>query len=307
MALEPFILLLAAIIVDTIYGEYPDRLHPVVWMGTCIGWGEKCFLGKSARLEYLGGFFLALLIPGVFWAGSFALIYGVNQPLLSAVAAVYCLKASFALKALLGAAKGIEVSLQHESMDAARFELRSLCSRDASELNEEQLVEASASSLAENLCDSLIAPLFYFCIGGVPLALAYRAVNTLDAMIAYKNHYLRLGFASARLDDILNWIPARLTALVLLLTGLFTGKDAREGLRIALRDHGKTPSPNGGWPMASLAGLLGVSFRKAGVYTLGDAQRISDLKVLQEARALTHQSAWVFLIYTLLGLGGRAL
>lgn len=304
---QPLILLLLAWLIDQVYGEYPNRFHPVVWMGHCISFGEKLFLGKSKTVEYAGGICLALFIPALFWAGSLALIQEVGHPILSTLLAVYFLKASFALKALIGAAKTVEDSLATASVEGARFELRSLCSRDASQLDEAQLVEASASSLAENLCDSLVAPIFYFCIGGVPLALAYRAVNTMDAMIGYKNHYLHLGWAAARLDDVLNWIPARLTALILLLTGLFTGQDARSGLRIALRDHAKTPSPNGGWPMAALAGLLGLSFRKPGVYVLGDPKHVSDLRALQAARGLTQKSGWLFLGYTLLGLGGKVL
>ncbi|MBC7531400.1 MAG: cobalamin biosynthesis protein CobD [Oligoflexus sp.] len=303
---EPFILLVLASLVDQLYGEYPNRLHPVVWMGACISFGEKIFLGRGQRMEYAGGIAMAALIPLLFWASSFLFISYVANPWAKIILSVFLLKASFALKALIRAAKTIENNLQNESMDLARFELRSLCSRDASKLDREQLVEASASSLAENLSDSVVAPLFYFCIGGVPLALAYRVVNTMDAMIGYKNHFIHLGWAAARLDDVLNWIPARLTALVLLITGLFSGKDARAAVRITWRDHANPESPNGGWPMAMLAGLLGLSFRKPGLYTLGDAHRVSDLSALREARILTQRSGWLFLAYTVLGLGGKA-
>ncbi|RYZ48909.1 MAG: cobalamin biosynthesis protein, partial [Proteobacteria bacterium] len=163
-----------------------------------------------------------------------------------------------------------------------------------------------ASSLAENLCDSVVAPIFYFCIGGVPLAIAYRVINTMDAMIGYKNHYIHLGWAAARLDDLMNWIPARITALLLLVTGVFTGKDAQAGYRIAMRDHGKTPSPNGGWPMAMAAGLLGLQFRKTDVYVLGDAVMASNRKALVEAQKLTLRTGWLFFAYVFLGLGGSA-
>lgn len=307
---EPFLILSLAILVDQLYGEYPNRIHPVVWMGHCIRRGERIFLGRSKAVELLGGIVIALIVPLLFYAFGFAIIQLPFHPWLKLFLIVFLLKASFALKALIEAARTVEINLQKEEGDAgveqARFELRSLCSRDASQLSREQLVEASASSLAENLCDSVVAPLFYFCVGGMPLALFYRAVNTMDAMIGYKNHYIYLGWAAARLDDLLNWIPARLTALILLLTGLITGKDVREGLRITLRDHANPASPNGGWPMAMQAGLLGLSFRKTGHYTLGDARRVSDIIALREARILTQRSGWLFLIYMVLGLGGKA-
>jgi adenosylcobinamide-phosphate synthase len=145
-----------------------------------------------------------------------------------------------------------------------------LCSRDPTELDEPLIVAATLESLAENASDSGIAPLLYFCIGGVPGAVFYRAVNTLDAMIGYHGRYEYFGKASARLDDLLNWVPARLTALLLLLAGLVLGRDTRQGWRILRRDARKTESPNAGRPMATVAGLLRVELEKRGHYRLGD-------------------------------------
>jgi adenosylcobinamide-phosphate synthase len=125
-------------------------------------------------------------------------------------------------------------------------------------------------SLAENISDSFVAPLFYFALLGVPGAIAYRAINTLDSMVGYRGQYEALGKASARLDDVANLIPARLTAALLLLAGLLTRCNVAEGWRVFWRDRRKTPSPNGGRPMAMMAGLLGVRLEKKGVYVLGD-------------------------------------
>src|SRR5207302_5219298 len=139
---------------------------------------------------------------------------------------------------------------------AARAALRALGGRDASQLDGEALVAGAIQSLAENASDSFVAPLFYYLLAGVPGAVAYRAVNTLDAMIGYRGKYEALGKAAARLDDLANLVPARLTAGLLLLAGWLGGRDVAAGWRVLRRDGAKTPSPNGGRPMAVMAGLL---------------------------------------------------
>jgi adenosylcobinamide-phosphate synthase len=127
--------------------------------------------------------------------------------------------------------------------------------------------------VAENLSDSVVAPLFWYAVAGLPGAIAYRAVNTLDASIGYRGPYEWLGKASARLDDLLNLVPARLTAALLLVAGALSGARTRDGVRILLRDGAKTESPNAGRPMAAIAGLLGVELEKVDHYRLGDPVR----------------------------------
>ena len=145
------------------------------------------------------------------------------------------------------------------------------CSRDASALGPAELAGASIESVAENASDSVVAPLFYYAVFGLPGAVVYRAVNTLDAMVGYRGRYEYLGKASARFDDVLNFIPARLTALLLLGAGGVLGGSVARGMAIWRRDGASTESPNAGRPMAVMAGLLGVRLEKAGHYDLGDA------------------------------------
>jgi adenosylcobinamide-phosphate synthase len=128
---------------------------------------------------------------------------------------------------------------------------------------------AAIESIAENLSDSLVAPLFYYVVFGVPGALAYRAINTLDAMIGYHGRYEYLGRAAAKLDDLANLIPARLTAALLFFAAGLAGASPRAALAIGLRDHARTESPNAGWPMAVMGGALGVELEKVGHYVLG--------------------------------------
>lgn len=298
-----FVLLIAAWGIDLFWGEYPNRLHPVVWMGQSISLLAQRCLGFAPWVERLFGMMiLALIALGFAALSALSIAAMTSWPLLSFALAIFWLKSSFALRALGEAAQQVQRALGRGQIDGARSDLRALCSRDAAQLDEQQLTEASISSLAENLSDSFIAPLFYFLIGGVPAAVFYRAVNTLDAMIGYKNHYRHLGWASARCDDLLNWIPARISVLLLLLAGLCRGHDARRAFTIARRDHAQTPSPNGGWPMAAMAGLLAIRLQKPGVYTLGDALRPSELSILSEAWRVTRLAGIFGLIASLLFL-----
>jgi adenosylcobinamide-phosphate synthase len=153
---------------------------------------------------------------------------------------------------------------------AARLGLRSLVSRDTSALDPPLLAAAAVESVAENASDSLVAPLFYFVLGGVPAALAYRACNTLDALIGYHGETEWLGKAAARLDDLANLVPARLTAALLVVASALVGASAAGALRTWWRDGARTESPNAGRPMAAMAGALGVQLTKVGHYRLGD-------------------------------------
>jgi adenosylcobinamide-phosphate synthase len=139
--------------------------------------------------------------------------------------------------------------------------------RDTNHLSEPEVVRATAETIAESASDGIIAPLVYLVVGGPPLALAYKAINTLDSMIGHRdNRYRDLGWASARLDDAVNWLPARLTAVFLVLAaGIYTGT-MRQAWRIMRRDGDKHPSPNSGWPEAAMAGALGVQFGGTNFY-----------------------------------------
>jgi adenosylcobinamide-phosphate synthase len=289
----PIAALLLALIIDATLGEYPNRLHPVVWMGKVIGALERR-APRRPGAQLLFGAGLALLVPALF-AGPALLVLGwVNLPdpvvlLLS----VLLLKASLALTALGAAAAVVRDALAGRNLAAAREGLRSLCSRDPAQLGEPELVAACVESVAENASDSFVAPLFYYALFGVPGALFYRAVNTMDAMIGYHGKYEYLGKAAARLDDLLNFIPARLTAALLVLAGALRGQDARAGLAIWRRDAARTESPNAGRPMAAMAGLLRVRLTKPGHYQLGDDRAPLLSATIDEAWRTVKLAAWL--------------
>lgn len=267
-----------AVAVDLAFGELPASVHPVVWMGNTVRVIERALPTRGVVRQLAAGTALALVVPAGFAAAAATLIGVLERwPAAAWLAEALLLTAMFAGRALGEAARTVQRALEASDLGGARYALRSLCSRDASRLGTPELVAASVESVAENASDSWVAPLFYYVLFGLPGAVAYRTVNTLDAMVGYHGRYEYLGKASARLDDVLNWIPARLTALLLLASGALAEaarggpwrETTRRGIRIWRRDARKTESPNAGHPMAAMAGLLGVPLEKAGHYVLG--------------------------------------
>lgn len=294
--------LLGARLLEAIWGEPPNRIHPVAWFGHLAGrvtaWMPPTF---STQLVY--GAALALVLPTLAAGATFALLTLAQPwPVLEGVLATVLLRYTFALRALEEAARAVSSALEAEALDQARKGLRSLCSREASNLSADEVAGAATESVAENLSDSFVAPLFYFALLGVPGAVFYRGVNTLDAMIGYRGRFEALGKASARLDDALNLVPARLTAVVL---SMAHPRAAHRGWRVLWRDAAQTDSPNAGWPMAMMAGLLGVRLTKREQYALGDATQPNTAHTLTQACAIARRAGHVFLAAVGVTLGAR--
>ena len=257
------VLLLLARIADRWIGEWPARLHPVVWMGTLARAILKLAPTGNAK-QFCFGLGLACL-PALWGAAA----WGVTQvQLLHGVVGLWLVGGCFAGRMLGDAGLVVARAVEAGDLPAARRGLGSLCSRDPSALSETQLLASAIESVAENTSDSLVAPLFWYAVAGLPGLVAYRMANTLDSMVGYRGKYEWLGKASARLDDGLNLIPARITAALLVLAAALLGEPAGRGARVGWRDAGRTASPNAGWPMATMAGLLGVCLDKPEVYQL---------------------------------------
>ncbi len=299
-------ILIVAVLVDVLLGEYFAALHPVVWIGTLITGLLKLAPASGWWRQFAFGLFLVVVVVGVCVGLTWLALELANRvPYLEILVGAFLLKASFALRELGEAAGRVERAVQAGNLDAARQALRALCSRDPRTLDREHLLAAAVQSLAENACDSVVAPLFYYLLLGVPGAVGYRALNTLDSRVGYRGPFEALGKAAARLDDVVNWIPARLTAGLLLLAGWVSRKKVAAGWRMLRRDGAKTPSPNGGRPMAVMAGLLGVRLEKPGAYALGDAEAPLTPATVREARRLVNLGGWVMM--ALCGLGVAAI
>ena len=285
MLLASLFALLLALLIDRWLGEPPVRWHPVVWMGHYLGWAGR-LLQRQARPD--GADYRSFWLGALAWLGGAAMVItaamAIEQLALRLPVVMAGLLLGLALKPLLAwrmlhtEVQAVEQALQ-QSLAAGRERLSWLVSRDVSALSEAGVRESAIESLAENLNDSVVAPLFWFALLGLPGAALYRFANTADAMWGYRGVYRGqrwewAGKWAARVDDALSWLPARLTAALLLLAA------GGRGLRLAgaLRaEASKTPSPNSGWPMAAMALVLGVTLRKPLVYGLNPNGREAQL------------------------------
>ncbi len=264
-----------ALVWDWFLGEPPDALHPVAWLGQLVTTLEQHAPHDAPRAELLYGGGITVLTVGV--AASIG--YGLERSLqalrrsavgapIGAIGLGMLLKTTFAARALLCAGTAVQHPLQAGDLPAARQALRALVSRDTAQLDPSQLAAAAIESLAENASDSFVAPLLYYYLLGLGGACAYRAVNTLDAMLGYHGRYEFLGKVPARLDDTLNWLPARLTGLLIVAAASLAGARPRQAWRVLRQDHARTASPNAGYPMSAIAGALGICLEKVGHYRL---------------------------------------
>jgi len=260
-----------ALVIDLVLGEPPRAIHPVVWIGKVASFLERGGIGRRPLAQFVYGCGITLVIIGLFVAPAYFILLHLKSLSFAAyvITGAVLLKYTFSLKELRQVALRVKGLLLKSKLDEARFELRSLVSRDTRDLPQPLLVSATVESVAENACDSFVAPLFYFLLFGIPGAIAYRVVNTLDAMVGYHGKYEYLGKFASKLDDVLNFIPARLTALLLVLATLLSKGNASASWQVALSDHAKTESVNAGWPMAAVAGALNVQLEKVGHYKLG--------------------------------------
>ena len=301
---DPIVVLLGACILDAALGEPPNALHPVVWMGHAIAPLKRLRPMSPGRAVVLGALYTMAVTLG-FALAAWALVrLSGAHPSVSAGLQMFLLWSCFALRGLWRAGAEMAEALAASDLPRARYALGSLCSRDPATLDARELAGASIESLAENASDSVVAPLFYFALLGVPGAVLYRAANTLDAMVGYRGRFEYLGKAAARLDDLLNLIPARLTAVCLLAAGALARLPLARGVRVCLRDARRTQSPNAGWPMAMAAGLLGVRLDKRDAYVLGAELAAPDEPSLRRAVALVRTAGWLAIGVMLLVLLG---
>ncbi|MFC2051850.1 cobalamin biosynthesis protein [Chloroflexota bacterium] len=271
--MDSILMLFIALAIDLVLGEPPRSIHPVVWIGKAVSFMEKGGKNQSRSSQFVYGIGMTLFLVGIFTAAAYFTLFYLRSFSLVAyvIVGAVLLKSTFSLRELRKAALRVKGLLLREKLAEARCELCSLVSRDTGDLSESLLVSATVESVAENTCDSFVAPLFYFLFFGVPGAVAYRVVNTLDAMVGYHGKHEYLGKFAGKLDDAMNFIPARLTALLLILAGFLSGRGALASWRIALSEHSETESPNAGWTMAAIAGALNVQLEKVGYYKLGKA------------------------------------
>ncbi len=299
-----------ALLLDMLLGELPNHLHPVAAMGAFIRWAAERAPADDAARRFRHGAGLVVVgcgAVGGLLAGAQRLLRAWRARWAAVLLEAGLLKIALSLRALLEHGAQVESALREGRLIAARELVgRHLVGRPTQALGPGGVASATLESLAENLSDSVIAPLLAYQLGGLPLAWIYRFVNTADAMIGYRRPpYTHLGKFAARLDDALNWIPSRLTGLCLVLAAPLAGGQARAAWRAMLRDHRRPASPNAGWPMAAAAGALGVVLEKPEQYRLVGGPGLPEASDIARGRRLVLLAAMIGLGATL--AGGAAL
>jgi len=273
---------LLAGVFDVALGEPPTPVHPVVWMGKLIGALERRRPHGRPVAELAYGVGIVAVTAGTAAGAGFVLDRGLRRLpwWLALPAGAYALKTAFSLRGLVRAGCDVQQALG-EDTDAARERLSALVSRSP-DLDPPLIVSAAVESLAENLTDSVVSPLMAFAVFGLPGALVYRAVNTMDAMLGYRDHREYVGKAAARSDDAANWVPTRLTALLLVGVAGLRGRAGRAWWALRTQ-HRPEHGPNKTLAIATMAGALGVRLQKPGVYALGEAERPLTPEVIGDA------------------------
>jgi len=284
--------LILAWLLDAAFGEPRNARHPVAWLGHGLSLLGRPLPAWPAAIAFVAGALLWLAViaavAGLAWwlqRALQALPVWAAAPLLALL-----LKPSFAWRMLQQEVAAVEAAFA-SGLPAARERLARLCSRDVSALDATAVRETAVETLAENLGDSLVAPLFWFAVAGLPGAWVWRAANTMDAMWGYRGRWEWAGKFAARADDVLAWLPARLSALLLWHRGI--------SLATLRREAARTPSPNGGWPMAAMALRLRVRLAKPGVYVLNAPGGAADAAALARALRIAGRAAQAAFVATI--------
>lgn len=326
MGIEILIVILVAVLIDLLLGELPSAIHPVVWMGKLTEQMKACFLCNSPKKNRYMGFFMTMLLICIFSLGFCIVLFVFSfNPLVYLLMAAILLSTTFSIKSLLRSASEVGQKLG-EDLQKGREAVSFLVSRETSNLSSQEVVSATIETLTENITDSVIAPLFYSFVLALiglftapysqslldgrilsssyqlPITLAltagltYRVVNTLDAMVGYKDHEnVDIGWFPAKLDDYLNYIPARITGFLLVVSSYITNLDYEHAWKIMVHEARNTPSPNSGYSMAAAAGALNVQLIKPGVYRLGISNTPLTTQKISEAIKLSTISIILFL------------
>lgn len=278
-----------AFLLDLKLGDPQSWPHPVRWIGELISKTEAMIRSrcKTESGLQLGGIVLWLVVVGAAWLASYwvlRLAFGI-QFWLGCAVEVWMIYTTLATRSLSDAADQVYQALKKGDLAESREKLSWIVGRDTAELAPPQIARAVTETVAENTVDGVIAPLFFLMLGGAPLAMAYKAVNTLDSMVGYKTpKFQAIGMFSARADDVANWIPARLGWLLLALAAWWLKLDYRQALHIGWRDRYQHKSPNSGWSEATVAGALGVRLGGPNTYF---NQRVEKPWIGDERREIT--------------------
>lgn len=312
MIIHHLIALTLAVLIDLIIGDPPNWPHPVRWMGSLIAKLEKSW-NKGGHAKKRSGIYMLITVLLVVGSISYLIVY-ISYSLhlvVGIIVEALLISTAIAQRSLKEAALTVYTPLEKRDVKAAREKLSYIVGRDTDQLDEPEIVRATVETVAENTSDGITAPLFWALIGGAPLALLYRAINTCDSMVGYRNEkYQDFGWASARLDDVVNWLPSRMTSICMLAGIRPEYNSSREAWKIVLRDAKKHPSPNSGWGEAAVASILGIQLGGINYYkgvvsnraTMGDPITMMEKAHILKTNQIVSRTIPIFIL--LLWLGG---
>lgn len=295
--------LILAFALDGLIGDPGWLPHPVRMIGSAIAKTERFLQRHLSKMQRLAGVLLVIVVVGVSFVLALTVQMAVYRAPIGSIASfiimAYLISTTLALRELVESAGAVLAAIKDSNIKAARQRLSRIVGRDTEPLDEEGILRATLETLSENASDGVIAPMFYLALGGLPLAIAYKAVNTLDSMVGYKNDkYRDFGWAAARLDDIANYIPARITGILIAAASFAVTRSpltVKNSVKTMLRDGRGHTSPNSGFPEAAMAGALGVRLGGPSAYSgitvrrpfIGE-DRGADMRVaLRQARGIT--------------------
>jgi adenosylcobinamide-phosphate synthase len=289
--------LAGGIAIDWIIGDPPNKYHPVAWLGQLIGFFLPRLKGGSERAK---GTILAISLVIMVALAVHILVYAseylaglIELIIVSAI----IFKITIAMKGMELHAKAIMNCLEACDLKATRHNLSMIVRRKTDDLDEQHILSATIECISESTVDGITGPIFYYSLFGPAGAFAYRAINTLDSMVGYPDDYFKdIGWMSARLDTAANYIPARVTAFLMVISAKILGADWKNSLDILHRDHDKTFSLNAGYPMATMAGALRIRLEKIGHYTLGDNQEPVTVEKCKKAISIMKLTTLLFYI-----------
>ncbi len=278
MILESIVIIAFALGIDFAFGDPKNRYHPTAWIGTIIAKLTPHAKNKNRYVEKLGGIFVVAITVEIVVVLLLILDFGISlvtidwlNIVISVVVGVILLKTTIAIRGMEKHAKAVLKSLDEDNLDMARANLSMIVKRNTKNLDRNHIISGVLESISENTVDGITGPLFYYAIFGLPGAFVYRIINTADSMIGYKTDIFKnVGWFAATCDTILNYIPSRLTGLVMIISAAILQNNWKESYEIMIRDGKKTESLNAGYTMAALAGALGTKFEKVNHYKLGN-------------------------------------
>ena len=302
MILEPIVIVAFALGIDFVFGDPKNKYHPTAWIGTLIAKLTPLAKNQNTYVEKLGGIFVVVITVGVVVTLLSILDTGISllttdwvTIVVSGVVVVILLKTTIAIRGMEKHVKAVLESLDQNNLDMARTNLSMIVKRNTKNLDKNHVISGVLESISENTVDGVTGPLFYFALFGLPGAFVYRVINTADSMIGYQTDIFKnVGWFGATCDTILNYIPSRLTGLVMIISAAILQNNWKESYKIMIRDGKKTESPNAGYPMAALAGALETKFEKINHYKLGNGEIILTTEHVNSALTMMKLTSILF-------------